>query len=62
LKFIGEQKPESLAAITEHLQQVQNAPIEIRLPGTVFSQPPKRRACSGLAFKLARPLPNSQQN
>jgi len=36
LKFIGEQKPESLADITEHLQQVQNAPIEIRFAGHGF--------------------------
>ena len=36
LKFIGEQNPEQVAAITERLRRIQSGPFEIRLGGYGF--------------------------
>ena len=36
LKFIGEQKPEQVAAITQRLRQVASPPIEINMAGYGF--------------------------
>jgi len=41
LKFIGEQKPEQVAAISERLRNVEGSPMEIRLAGTGFFPTPK---------------------
>ena len=41
LKFIGEQKPEQVAAITERLKGVETEPIEIRLGEYGFFPTPK---------------------
>ncbi len=41
LKFIGEQKPEQVEAITQRLRQVRGIPFEIRVSGYGFFPPAK---------------------